>query len=156
MKQTSRIANRVAGVFGVPRPDNQKGGAAVVGSHHLEDFRSTGPMLLAASELEGDEVRNPIGVRLGHIEEILLDVPAGRIAFALLSCSSGERSGDRFCAVPWSALTYDGDNKCFILEMSRERFEQAPSFDKHDWPRMSDRRWIEELHAHFGAVPYEF
>lgn len=154
MKQTSRVATRVVGAFGLPRPADQKGGAAVVGSRHLEDFRSTGPMLLAASELEGDEVRNPIGARLGHIEEILLDVPGGRVALALLSCSSGERSGDRFCAVPWSALTYDSDNKCFILEMSRERFDQAPSFDRQNWPRLSDRRWVEELYAHFGAARY--
>lgn len=107
--------------------------------------------LLSASDLEGDEVRNRRGQTLGHIEEILLDVPAGRIAFAVLACSSGERSGDRLCAVPWGAFTYDADNKCFVLEMSRERFAQAPGFDQRDWQRLSDPRWLEELNSYYGS-----
>ena len=107
--------------------------------------------LLSAADLEGDEVRNPHGQTLGHIEEILLDVPAGRIAFAVLACSSGERSGDRLCAVPWGAFTYDANNKCFVLEMSRECFAQAPGFDKRDWQRLSDPRWIDELNSYYGT-----
>lgn len=142
MKRLRRAGEAATGTYGfaVPaRPDTA-----------ADEFSS---VLSSASDLEGDEVRNHAGQTLGHIEEILFDVPAGRIAFAILACSSGERSGDRFCAVPWDAFIYDEDNACFVLGISRERFALAPCCDKRDWRRLAEPRRLEELHAYYGTAP---
>src|SRR5262245_59818200 len=44
-----------------------------------------GPRLMTASTLAGDDVVNAAGENLGRIEEIMLDVPRGRIAYAVMS-----------------------------------------------------------------------
>src|SRR5690606_21396630 len=41
--------------------------------------------VLSASSLSGDRVRNTAGEDLGKIEDIMLDIPSGRIAYAVLS-----------------------------------------------------------------------
>ena len=45
------------------------------------DSDKTYRRVLASSTLEGDHVQNSAGESLGKIDEIMLDIPSGRIAF---------------------------------------------------------------------------
>lgn len=65
--------------------------------------------VLAASTLAGDKVRNAVGEDLGKIDEIMIDIPTGRIAYAVLSFGGILRMGNKLFAVPWSALRVDED-----------------------------------------------
>ena len=64
------------------------------------------------------------------------------------------RVGEKLFAIPWVALTLAGQNKTFILDVSKEKLERAPGFDKDHWPVMADSRWATELHGYYDAVPY--
>jgi len=41
--------------------------------------------VLAASTLAGDSVRNAAGDDLGSVDQIMIDIPSGRVAYAVLS-----------------------------------------------------------------------
>jgi hypothetical protein len=47
--------------------------------------------------------------------------------------------GDKLFAVPWAALTLDTVNKRFTLNVPKEVLKNAPGFEKHRWPSMSDQ-----------------
>ena len=47
--------------------------------------KGPGPELMAASTLTGNDVVNTRGENLGDIKAIMLDVPSGRVAYAVLS-----------------------------------------------------------------------
>jgi sporulation protein YlmC with PRC-barrel domain len=113
-------------------------------------FRS----VLSASTLTGDPVRNAAGEHLGKIDEIMIDIPSGRVAYAVLSFGGFLGMGDKLFAVPWSALKVDEDEKCFILNLDRQSIEHAPGFDKDNWPDMSDKSWGDELSAYYKVTPY--
>lgn len=68
--------------------------------------------MLSASTLSGDTVRNAAGDDLGSVKEIMVDIPSGRVAYAVLSFGGFLGMGDKLFAVPWSALTVDEDEKC--------------------------------------------
>jgi sporulation protein YlmC with PRC-barrel domain len=110
--------------------------------------------VLAASTLAGDRVRNPAGEDLGGIEEIMLDIPSGRIAYAVLSFGGFLGIGNKLFAVPWSALQVDEGEHQFILKVDRATLESAPGFDKDNWPDMADPAFGEAVHSHYGATPY--
>jgi len=80
--------------------------------------------VMGASTLTSDEVRNQSGEDLGKIEEIMLDVPSGRIAYAVLSFGGFLGIGDKLFAVPWQALQLNEDDKCFILNVSKDRLKE--------------------------------
>jgi len=44
--------------------------------------------------------------------------------------------------------------KCFILNVDRRTMEQAPGFDKDNWPDMSDTAWGSQLSAYYKVKPY--
>jgi sporulation protein YlmC with PRC-barrel domain len=113
-----------------------------------------GPQVMAADTLQGDEVRNDAGENLGEITDIMIDVPTGRVAYAVMSVGGVLGMGSKLFAIPWSALRLDTENKCFRMNVAKERFEQAPGFDKDHWPTMADQRWAEDVHSFYGARPY--
>jgi sporulation protein YlmC with PRC-barrel domain len=127
-------------------------GARIIPGDDVPD--GPGPEVMAAETLTGETVITPSGEELGKIEAIMLDVRAGRIAYAVLSFGGFLGMGDKLFAIPWSALTLDTRMKNFILDASREKLERAPGFDKDHWPSMADSRWATELHGYYDVVPY--
>ena len=109
---------------------------------------------MAASSFEGETVVNGHGEVLGEIEEIMLDVRSGRIAYAVMSVGGFLGIGEKYFAVPWSALTMDTDNKNFLLDVDKERLKNAPGFDRNQWPSMADVQWASAVHNYFGKPPY--
>ena len=85
----------------------------------------TGRRLLAASTIEGTPVQNQAGEDLGEINELMIDLEKGRIAYAVLSFGGFLGLGDKLFALPWEALTMSAGGDFFILNVSRERLEQA-------------------------------
>ncbi len=65
--------------------------------------------ILAASTLAGDQVQNSAGEDLGKVDEIMIDIPAGKVAYAVLSFGGFLGMGNKLFAVPWSALRLDED-----------------------------------------------
>jgi sporulation protein YlmC with PRC-barrel domain len=110
--------------------------------------------VLSASTLEGDSVRNSAGEDLGKIEDIMVDIPTGRVAYAVLSFGGFLGIGNKLFAVPWAALTLDEDAHEFILNVDKAVLESAPGFDKDSWPDMADPSWGEQIHSHYGFRPY--
>ena len=94
------------------------GGAAIVGAER-RNGDGPGPQVMDAATLKGDSVVNDRGDDLGKIEAIMLDVTSGRIAYAVLSFGGFLGMGNKLFALPWSALTLDADQKCFILNVSQ-------------------------------------
>ena len=129
-------------------------GAAIIGGTTRLGNDGPGPRLMAADTLTGDPVVNAQGKKLGVMKTIMLDVTSGRIAYAVVASGGVLGLGDKLYAIPWRALTLDPDNKCFILDVDRQRFDEAPGFDKDHWPSMADERWASEVHRFYGQQPY--
>ena len=127
-------------------------GARIVGGE--ANTSGPGPEVMAADTLEGDKVVNAKGEDLGTIEDIMIDVQRGRVAYAVMSCGGFAGLGGKLFAIPWSALTLDANRHCFVLDADRERFEKAPGFDKHHWPSMADDSWATQVHEFYGVRPY--
>ncbi len=110
--------------------------------------------VLSASTIKGDGVRNPQGEDLGKIEELMFDVDTGCIAYAVLSFGGFLGLGDKYFAVPWEALRITPHEHKFILDVPKERLENAPGFDKDNWPKASNREWLTGVYSHYGYEPY--
>ena len=110
--------------------------------------------LVAADALEGARVVGVDGVELGAIEEVLLDLERGSVAYAVISCPSPAQRGARLLAIPWAALKPGRGHDGFVLEADRARLEQAPSFTRDQWPPMADAEWARRLHDFYGVTPY--
>ena len=131
-----------------------KQGARIAGTSHLDDHSGPGPEIMAASSFEGETVVNNQGETVGEIEEVMLDVRSGRIAYAVMSVGGFLGIGEKYFAIPWRAFTMDTDNHRFILDVDKQRLENAPGFDKDHWPSMADQSWATQVHTYYSTRPY--
>ncbi len=131
----------------------KEGGARIINQEY-EYNGGPGPDVMAADTLQGDKVVNIDGDDLGNIENIMLDVRGGRIAYAVLSFGGVMGIGDKLFAIPWEALTLDADRECFVLDIDKERLKNAPGFDKDHWPSMAEPSWATEVYSYYNSRPY--
>jgi sporulation protein YlmC with PRC-barrel domain len=115
---------------------------------------SIGTQSLSASTIIGDAVVNEYGEDLGKIEDLMIDLEQNRIAYAVLSFGGLLGIGEKLFAIPLEALRLDPENKRFVLDVERERLEQAPGFDKDDWPDPGDLAHRREVFVYYGYQPY--
>jgi hypothetical protein len=110
-----------------------------------------GPALMGADTLIGDSVVNGAEEDLGDIKEIMLDMQTGQVAYAVLALGGFLGMGEKLFAVPWNALHLDTLNHRFVLNVEKDRLQNAPGFDAGAWPDMSDVNWARQIHTFYGT-----
>ncbi len=107
-----------------------------------------------ADKMIGSQVIDQQGTRVGEITDLLID-SNDRVVFAVLDPAWGLGFGHRrWVAIPITAISWNGANQNYVLNVPRERLARAPSFDKYDWPDMGDRNWISSIYQFYGLTPY--
>jgi sporulation protein YlmC with PRC-barrel domain len=114
----------------------------------------THPNVLSTSAIIGDSVVNRTGESLGKIEELMLDLEKGRVAYAVLSFGGVLGMGEKLFAIPFEALKLDATREHFTLDVDKDKMRNAPGFDKKNPPMASDRTWGAEVYKFYGYKPY--
>jgi sporulation protein YlmC with PRC-barrel domain len=107
------------------------------------------PRFLSASTLNGDSVKNHKGESLGDLKDIMIDTTSGKIAYGVLAFGGVLGMGEKLFAVPWEALTIDGENKELVLNVEKERLKDAPGFDKDHWPNFADETFGNQMRDYY-------
>jgi len=116
-----------------------------------EEQRHEFRRVMPANTLAGNRVRNSAGETLGTIEEIMIDVPTGKVAYAVLSFGGFLGVGSKLFALPWESLILNERDREFVLNVDKQKLENAPGFDKDNWPDMADPTWVEQIKNHWGV-----
>ena len=109
---------------------------------------------IQATSIIGSRVRNQDSENVGKIEDFVIDMETGRIAYAVLSFGGFLGMGDKLFAVPFQSMQFDVEDEEFILDVNIERLKNAPGFDRSHWPKMGEREWGSKIHAYYGQKPY--
>jgi sporulation protein YlmC with PRC-barrel domain len=88
------------------------------------------PRVLGSTRVVGNRVRNPAGEDLGTIDEVMLDIAAGRIAYVVLSYGSVLGVGGRYFAIPWEMLVMRPGEEVWILDVAKDALDRAPGIPK--------------------------
>ena len=108
--------------------------------------------LIKASNLKDTNVKNKANEDLGKIDDFVMHLDSGKIAYAVLSFGGVLGIGNKLFAVPWNALSMNINNNEFILDVPKEKLKSAPGFDKDNWPDMANPEWGENIHKFYGKT----
>lgn len=107
--------------------------------------------ILSTDTLCGEPVCNRSGEDLGKVEDFMLDVDNGSIRYAVLSFGGVMGVGNKLFAVPMRALDLDTNKEKFVLDVPKDKLENAPGFDKDNWPNMADPTFIATVDNYYGV-----
>lgn len=116
--------------------------------------RYESPQLIAATRVNGTYVYNHQDENIGTIEDVMLDKQSGRVAYAIMSFGGFLGMGERYHPLPWSTLRYDTAKGGYVVDLSKEVLEGAPSYARDEDPNWDDRRFGESVHDYYKAKPY--
>jgi sporulation protein YlmC with PRC-barrel domain len=99
------------------------------------------------SELVGLNVRNNAGESLGHVVNLIVDVPTARVIFVVVSLSG---KADDLYVVPPTALQSAADNSSLVLNVDKAKISALAHSDGFFWSNMADANWCAEGYHAFG------
>lgn len=98
---------------------------------------------LSSSSLIGDSIKNEQGEDLGTVKEIMIDLDSGSVAYMVMAAGGVLGMGDSYFAVPWQMVRVDTEEEHVVVDLDKETIDNAPGFDKDNWPDTSEVSRIE-------------
>ena len=106
--------------------------------------------LIASSKVEGTAVYNPQGEKLGSVSHFMVGKRNGRVEYAVMSFGGLFGMGGDFYPLPWDVLTYDTDKGGYVVDLTREQIEGAPSYARDQEPDWN-RDYGTRVYSYYGV-----
>ena len=78
------------------------------------------------------KIKDTSGKTIGEVEDIVLDKLSNNIMFAVVGFGGFLGIGEKYHPLPWSLLSYDSNDGNYIVNLSREQLQAAPSYSIED------------------------
>ena len=115
----------------------------------VKEVRETSD-LIASDRVEGTKVYNHEGERLGTIERFMVGKRSGKAEYAVLSFGGLFGLGDRHYPLPWDVLDYEVDKGGYVVDLTKEQIEGAPSYHRDEAEPAFDRSYNEQVYSYYG------
>ena len=90
---------------------------------------TTSGNLIAAGKVEGTNVYNVAGEKLGTVDDIMIDKISGRAIYAVMSFGGFLGMGEMYHPLPWATLKYDANKGGYVVNLDKKMLEAAPNYD---------------------------
>lgn len=91
-----------------------------------------------ASELIGKDVNSRAGKDIGKIKELVIDMHAAKISYAVLSFDPSWTTGDKLYAFPLTAFKLERDKDDLMLDVDRSMIASMKAFNANKWTHLND------------------
>jgi sporulation protein YlmC with PRC-barrel domain len=107
-----------------------------------------------ASKLMGASVKNLQDEKLGSVDNLLVDLPSGRVVAVIISTGGFLGMDDVLSAVPPTALRFTTDRDTLQLDASKELLSNAPHFKANHWPDFAQTDYAAGVYRAYKVEPY--
>jgi sporulation protein YlmC with PRC-barrel domain len=107
-----------------------------------------------ATKVIGASVRNPSHEKLGKVENLMVDIEAGRLVHVVVGSGGVLGIGEELRAIPTMAFRYGERDGTLFLSLSKEAFTVAPHFKGNVWPDFNDVAYSAGIYRAYQLEPY--
>ena len=106
--------------------------------------------LISADKVTGTNVYNRQGDKLGDVYDVMINKRSGQVAYAIMSFGGFLGMGESYHPLPWRALTYDTNQGGYVVDIDRNRLENAPYYSAGAEPDWTDRAYGQKVDRYYG------
>lgn len=110
--------------------------------------------LIGSDKVEGTNVRNSNGDKIGSIERIMIDKRSGKAAYAVMSFGGFLGMGQDYVALPWHLLRYNENLDAYEMNVTADQLRGAPAVGAGWDTGTVNRDWERQVHNYYGVDPY--
>ena len=93
----------------------------------------TGGPLITASKVQGNNVYDLAGEKIGSVSDLVIEKVSGRTVYAVISFGGLFGIGAKYHPLPWEALKYNEELGGYGVDVNKERLTNAPSYESSDF-----------------------
>jgi sporulation protein YlmC with PRC-barrel domain len=98
------------------------------------DSSNTHTDVISSEKVEGTNVYNAAGDKLGSIDELMIDKVSGQVRYAVLEFGGFLGMGTDRYPLPWNVLKYDTSKSGYVVPLDKAKLEKAPKYPDSDRP----------------------
>jgi len=102
----------------------------------------------------GMSVKNPQDESLGKVENLMVDIAAGRVVAVIVSTGGFLGLGDELSAVPPSAFHFNPERNILLLDATKDSLARSPHFKSAEWPDLAEPTYTEGVYRAYRVEPY--
>ena len=91
--------------------------------------------LIASDKVEGTAVYDRNGTKLGSVYNFMVEKRSGHVAYAVMSFGGFLGMGSSYHPLPWNQLTYDPAQGGYVVDLTKEQLEGAPTYSASEESR---------------------
>jgi sporulation protein YlmC with PRC-barrel domain len=108
--------------------------------------------VISSDRVEGTNVYNSVGDKLGSIDELMIDKRSGQVRYAVLEFGGFLGMGTDRYPLPWNMLKYDTSKDGYVVPLEKEQLAGAPRYADESRPDYNDE-YGRRVNDYYG-VPY--
>jgi PRC-barrel domain len=108
--------------------------------------------LIASDKVEGTAVYDRNGTKLGTVYNFMVDKRSGQVGYAVLSFGGFLGMGSSYHPLPWNQLTYEPSQGGYVVDLTREQLERAPTYSGSDAPVWNDPTYSRGIDDYYASV----
>ena len=108
--------------------------------------------LIASDKVEGTAVYDRNGTKLGSVYNFMVEKRSGQVAYAVLSFGGFLGMGSSYHPLPWNQLTYEPAQGGYVVDLTKEQLEGAPTYSASEAPRWNDPTYSRGIDDYYSSV----
>jgi hypothetical protein len=108
--------------------------------------------LIASDKVEGTSVYNQAGEKLGSVHNLMVDKRSGKVAYAVMSFGGFLGMGSSYHPTPWEQLTYEPSQSGYVVKLSRQQLEGAPTYSESEAPLWDDPAYGRKIDDYYTPL----
>lgn len=113
---------------------------------------NTSSSVISSDKVNGTNVYNPNGEKLGSIDSLVIDKLSGQVRYAVMEFGGFLGIGTDNYPLPWDSLKYDSSLGGYVVSVTKEQLEGAPRYERGvEWDYTEENR--KRVNDYYG-VPY--
>ena len=108
--------------------------------------------LIASDKVEGTAVYDRNGTKLGTVYNFMVEKRSGHVAYAVMSFGGFLGMGASYHPLPWNQLTYEPAQGGYVVDLTREQLEGAPTYSASEAPRWNDPTYSRGIDDYYSSV----
>ena len=106
--------------------------------------------VISSDKVEGSDVYNASGDKLGSIDDLMIDKHSGKVRYAVMEFGGFLGMGTDRYPIPWDMLKYDTSMDGYVVPLDKAKLEGAPKYAESDVPEYNDD-YGRRVNAYYGS-----
>lgn len=116
------------------------------------NIQNSASSVISSDRVNGTDVYNPAGEKLGSIDSLMIDKLSGKVRYAVMEFGGFLGMGTDRYPLPWDSMKYDTSMDGYVVAVAKEQLENAPKYGQGTAPEY-DEAYGRRVYEHYG-VPF--